>query len=253
MLACPARSLSLPTWRTAGTRLVVAPRPLYGHRASFTLLKLNTREASPPLLSSGAPPWTDSDADLVAMVRRGHVHAAKWLYDRFARDITRVVFRILGGDADHEDLVHEIFMRIWALIAAGKVREPAAVGPWVMSVATHILYKELRRRYVRQRYLFGQQSADPQAVTHIVDDDARDILLAVYRILADMPPGDRLVFGLRYLDHRKLADVAVMCGISMATAKRRLAKAERTFATLIARHGDYSALRALVPPKKRRG
>lgn len=186
------------------------------------------------------------------MVRLGHAHAAQWLYDRFAPEITRVVYRILGGDADHQDLVHEIFMRIWGLIAAGKVREPAAVGSWVLSVATHILYKELRRRYVRQRYLFAHKQ-DPDAVSRVSDAEARDILLAVYRILGDMRPADRLVFGLRHLDQRKLADVATMCGISMATAKRRLIKAERSFATLIAHHGDYAALRALVPPKKRRG
>ncbi|MBC8132866.1 MAG: sigma-70 family RNA polymerase sigma factor [Deltaproteobacteria bacterium] len=203
-------------------------------------------------LPAGAPPWTGSDTELVAMVCSGHVHAAKWLHDRFARPITRVVFRILGGDADHEDLVHEIFMRIWSLIAAGKVREPAALGGWVLSVATHILYKELRRRYVRQRFLRRSESA-PKAVAAIQDDEARDILLAVYRILADMPPAERLVFGLRYLDQRKLADLAPMCGISVATAKRRLGKAERTFTNLIQRHGDYAALRTLVPPKKRRG
>lgn len=200
-----------------------------------------------------APPlWTGSDAALVALVRRGDGDAAKLLHDRFARQINRIVYRILGGDADHEDLVHEIFMRIWSSIAAGRVREPDALGSWVMSVATNILYKELRRRYVRQRFL-RREEATPRAVADIRDEEARDVLMAVYKILADMTPGERLVFGLRYLDQRKLGELAPMCGISVATAKRRLLKAEKSFAALIPRHGDYASLHGLVPPKKRRG
>ncbi|MES1207096.1 MAG: sigma-70 family RNA polymerase sigma factor [Pseudomonadota bacterium] len=185
------------------------------------------------------------DATLVQMVQAGHVHAAKWLHDRFAADINRVVYRILGGDADHEDMVHEIFMTVWASIAAGKVSEPAAVRSWVFSVATNMLYKELRRRYVRRRFLRRHHSA-PEGVSGIRDEAARELLLAVHRVLAEMQPAHGLIFGLRYLDRRPLADLASLCGCSTATAKRRLKKAERAFIQLARRHGSHPALMSLV-------
>jgi RNA polymerase sigma-70 factor (ECF subfamily) len=210
--------------------------------------KASTRLSSSQLLPSTAPAWSGTDSELVALVRQGHVHASKWLHDRFSREITRVVFRILGGDADDEDLVHEIFMRIWALIADGKVHEPESLRPWVISVATHMLYKELRRRYVRRRFLLQRESA-PAAVANIQDEEARDLLLAVYQILAEMPPIERLIFGLRYIDQRSLVDLAPMCSVSLATAKRKLAKAEETFRRLAERFGDYPALLDLIPEK----
>lgn len=203
-------------------------------------------------ISAGVPAFTASDAALVQLVKSRHVHAARWLHDRFARDITRIVFRILGGDADQEDMVHEIFMKIWALIGAGKVREPEALGSWVFSVATNILYKELRRRYVRRRFLRHHEQT-PEGVHRMQDEEARDLLLAVHRILAEMPPAERLVFGLRYLDRRTVAELATLCGYSLGTAKRRLRKAEHTFTNLARRHGDYPALRSLVSDQKGRG
>jgi RNA polymerase sigma-70 factor (ECF subfamily) len=215
------------------------------------LSNASTRQSSSQLLPSPAPSWSGSDTELVELVRSGHVHASKWLHDRFAREITRVVFRILGGDADCEDLVHEIFMRIWTLIAKGKVREPESLHSWVVSVATNILYKELRRRYVRRRFLL-QPEATPDAVTYIQDGEARDILMVVYRILAEMAPAERLIFGLRYIDQRSLVDLAPMCGVSLATAKRRLAKAEVTFLRLVKRFGNYPALLALVPNRDKK-
>jgi RNA polymerase sigma-70 factor (ECF subfamily) len=49
-------------------------------------------------------------------------------------------------------------------------------------------------------------------------------------VLDNMPDAERVVFALRYVDGMELSPIAVACEISLATVKRRLARAEQRFA-----------------------
>ena len=59
--------------------------------------------------------------------------------------------------------------------------------------------------------------------------DARRALREVYSVLDQMPLDERMAFVLRYIHGMTLADAAEACETSLATLKRRLARAERRF------------------------
>lgn len=54
-------------------------------------------------------------------------------------------------------------------------------------------------------------------------------LRRVYALLARLDPDDCVAFVLRRIDRRELGEVAELCGVSLATIKRRIARAERAF------------------------
>lgn len=176
-----------------------------------------------------------TDVELVEWVISGRDGAAARLYDRFSGLINHVVLRVLGGDTEHDDLVHEAFLKVWAAVAAGRVQKPESLPSFVASVTTNVVYKELRKRYVRRR-VFRREEPDPELCGHLPDMDAREGIKIVYAIAAELAPKDRLLFTLRHLGQYKLAQVAELSGCSLATVKRRLAKAEAFF---VARARDY--------------
>jgi RNA polymerase sigma-70 factor, ECF subfamily len=175
-------------------------------------------------------PGRGSDAELLDLVLSGAVDAPARLHERFARDLNRVVWKLLGADHEHDDLVHDVFLKVWTLMARGKVRQPERVANWVVAVAVNTVHKELRRRRVRRRFLGATPRTEP--VTTTDHAEARNLLGAVYAILDQIVPDDRLAFSLRYLDQRHLTEVAELCHCSLATAKRRIARAERRFSAL---------------------
>jgi RNA polymerase sigma-70 factor (ECF subfamily) len=61
--------------------------------------------------------------------------------------------------------------------------------------------------------------------------DVREVLARLLAILDKLTPHSARVFELRYIEEKELAEVARTLGISLATAKRHLARASaRVFA-----------------------
>jgi RNA polymerase sigma-70 factor (ECF subfamily) len=202
---------------------------------------VNPAARSPTLAKVQVLPNQSSDAELLDLVLSGHASAAARLHERFSPDINRVVWKLLGADSDHNDVVHDIFIKIWTLMAEGRVKRPDRLSSWVVAVAVHTVRKELRRRHVRRR-LLGIH-AEPTPLVAPDNLEARDLLRNVYDILGRLPPDERVAFSLRYLDQRRLAEVAELCGCSLATVKRRINRAERRFAQLAR---PYPAITALL-------
>jgi RNA polymerase sigma-70 factor (ECF subfamily) len=54
---------------------------------------------------------------------------------------------------------------------------------------------------------------------------------AVYRVLGNLDADQRIAFALRFVAGMELTEVAASCGVSLATIKRRLSRAQSTFAS----------------------
>lgn len=186
-----------------------------------------------------------SDRELVQAVMARDADAASRLYERFGGLINHVVLRVLGGDADHDDLVHDVFLKVWSAVEAGRVQKVESLHAYVASVATNVVYKELRKRYVRRRFL-GRNEPEPELAAGLTDHDARELLALTYRLASELGPKDRLLFTLRHLGQYKLAQVAELSGCSLATVKRRLAKAEAQFVERAKAYPEYPRLPELL-------
>ena len=168
------------------------------------------------------------DQALLDGLQRGEPGATIALFDRYAPLVERVLARIVGTDPDLPDLVHEVFAGM--LAGAAKVRKAAALKDWVTSVAifrarTHIRQRMRRRLWER---LFAPEKL-PDVPAPPRDDSASEALRVTYELLGRLPVDERIAYALRTFADMKLTDVADACGISLATAKRRLARAEQRF------------------------
>ncbi len=165
-------------------------------------------------------PVVDDDAVLVSRILRGDTQAFRDLYARHGRYVAGVVFRLMGDDADLEDIVQDTFVR--AAERLGSLRNPAQVRPWLVTIAVRLAQSRMTRR--RRRSWLRQQitRAAPQS------SDPRDRAPAdeLYSALDQVPDKLRVPWILARVEGQKLEEVATACGISLATVKRRIADAQ---------------------------
>jgi len=189
-----------------------------------------------------------SDQALLELVRDDPGRGAPHFYDRFQKGVNRLVWRLLGADAEHDDLVQQVFLIAFQRIA--HVREPEKLPAWVHSVAVNVVRDELRKRRVRKLFLKDRTPAEMYpSLVH--DVEVRDFLLRAKRVLDTMPASQRIVFLLHVLEGKDLPEVSELCRHSLATAKRRLARANRRFAAVLAHDPDLQRLLARASDKQR--
>jgi len=172
-------------------------------------------------------PVPDSDAGLVAALRNGRQSAKAALFDRYGRHVRRVLTRVLGPDPDIPDLLQDVFVS--ALESIDRLQDPNSLRPWLSRIAVFTARGRIRRR-VRWRFIRHDPFDELAEVeAHLASAEVSEALRATYNALNQLPPDERIAFALRFIDGMELTEVAEASGVSLATIKRRLTKAQRRF------------------------
>ena len=166
-------------------------------------------------------PVPEPDEVLVARAAHGDDKAFTQLYRRHARYIAGVVFRLLGDPTELDDVVQETFLACRQGLAA--LNEPDKLRPWLVTIAVRRVQRRLSAR-ARRRWLgvelglFSPRLSDPELSRQVSD---------LYRSLDGLSPNLRMPWVLARIEGASLEEVAAWCEVSLATTKRRLARADR--------------------------
>ncbi|MDP9001734.1 MAG: RNA polymerase sigma factor [Myxococcota bacterium] len=184
-----------------------------------------------PPSPSGSPPHIDSqtpDEELARTACEGDPRAAIAIWRRYGVQVRSKLLRWIGAH-DLDDHVQEVFSRLFVQLP--RLRQRSALRSFLIGITLRVACTELRRRR-RGRLHLTATGELPELVGHRGDDGAaRQALTRFEAILDKLAPRTRRVFVLRYVEKMELVDVATAMDISLATAKRHLARASmRVFA-----------------------
>jgi RNA polymerase sigma-70 factor (ECF subfamily) len=168
--------------------------------------------------------WDDvrTDADeraWVARIRAGEIDAFEALYRAYWQRLYAFAFRYMHTKEDAEEIAQEIFFRIWRgrahWVPAGPVRN------YLYLAVRNAARDRLARTAVARRWRLTQVETPPEVQP---DLDAADLVAAVERALAELPPKRSAVCKLRLVDGLSYAQIAQRLGISDKTVETQLAR-----------------------------
>ncbi|MGB0678508.1 MAG: RNA polymerase sigma factor [Polyangiales bacterium] len=152
-------------------------------------------------------------------------------YRTHAAYIAGVGRRLLGNRHDADELVQDVFLQ-----AAGRlhtVRDRAALRAWLITIAVRLASRRLRRQRLLRWVSTAQTEFEQELSTTALDPEQHSQLLQIYRFLDTLPVSERLAWSLRHIEGHALEEVAALCRVSLATAKRRIrAAADKLEASL---------------------
>ena len=168
------------------------------------------------------------DAALVAAARAGHGWAEQRLYERHVQTVARTVALVLGRMPDAEDVVQDTFLE--ALSSLHALGDPAAFRPWVLRIAVHKCHRRFRRRKLL-RALGLDRGADDVTLAALAargaSPEQHAELAQLDAVLHALPERERTAWVLRHVHGHELTEVARLTGVSLATTKRVLDRAQR--------------------------
>jgi RNA polymerase sigma-70 factor (ECF subfamily) len=165
-----------------------------------------------------------SDAELVELARARDPRAATLVWDRYAHLIRGVLHRSLGPRHEVEDLMQDVFMGFFRNV--GSLRDPSSLRPFLVGIALRTARTCLRKQRVRRWLRLSDDGALPDVAWAGEDPRARDAVTRLYIVLDELPDRERLAFVLRHAEGHELTETAALLGVSLATVKRMLQRAE---------------------------
>ncbi len=176
-----------------------------------------------------------SDSQLILRIQAGNTEAFETLFTRYRQVITTHIARIVRDGTVAQDLVQEVFLRVWT--RADQWDGRGKVKSWVYRIATNLTLNHLRSEKRRPQQSFETLTYDPgdgeglSAPGWMVDTSALtpEALLEdaeqqrrLWHLINELPIDKREVFKMVYDDEMDLQSVATMLGIPEGTVKSRL-------------------------------
>lgn len=165
------------------------------------------------------------DITIVQRVRHGDTATFEAVFHYYAPKLASFVYRYLRSREESEDVVQEVFLRIWRNHHDWTVR--GTVNDYLYLAARNQARDRLSHHLVVRRHADAVARADTNAVApevmQWIEDHER--LANLMRLLAAFPERRRTVCLLRWRDGLSYAEIGQRMGVSTKTVENQLARA----------------------------
>jgi RNA polymerase sigma-70 factor, ECF subfamily len=174
-----------------------------------------------------------SDRALISAVAEGDQVALGALYDRYHRDVYRMVAHLIRGDSLVDDFVQSTFLEAYR--SARRFRGDSAVKTWLFGIAANLVRVHRRSEQRRERATVALATVPPATTPTpgeaITLEQQRRWLAAAIETLT---PALREVYVLCVIEEMPGKEAAAALGIREASLWRRLSDARTALRAAIA-------------------
>ena len=188
---------------------------------------------SPARIREVKPRMSDEDK-LIERAAADDTAAFRELYNRHRADVARLVYRMLGGRGDLEDVIQEVFVQVHKSLR--DFRGQSKLSTWLHRVTVNVVL--MHRRAARSRPVFADEPLG-EGLVHgaevAPDEDAerRERVRAFARLLDRLADKKRIVFVLHELEGISPTEIAKIVGAPVLTVRTRLFYARREIEAML--------------------
>lgn len=165
-----------------------------------------------------------SDEDLMVAIAKGDEPAFRILMRRYLPRALGLARRIMGNDADAEEVVQEALLRLW--INAPRWRPAAAFRTWFYRVVVNLCLNR-KRRAPFAALEDVDEPIDPGSDASM-ELEAREAEAMLAAAIADLPERQRAAIVLTYHEGLPNAETAAVLGTSVSGVETLLVRARRS-------------------------
>ncbi len=164
-----------------------------------------------------------ADARLLDAASRGDQNAFSQLVKRHYPVVYRVVWRMMSGHVDAQDVTQEAFLRLWN--NPGQLREAHALRGWLIRVATNLVNDRFRAKPM----VMLDDANEPQDSRAIAPQQLEKARVSqrMDRAIACLPDRQRLALTLVHFEQFSNIKAAEVMELSVGALESLLSRARR--------------------------
>lgn len=170
------------------------------------------------------------DVRLMRLVANGDTTAFEQLIERHQALVAGTVARMLGSNADVEDIAQQVFIRIWK--SAGRYVARAKFTTWLLKITRNLVFNEMRRA---KRHPHLPVQIEPEAEEIPLKDETtaspdasllqNELQQAIEKAIGLLPDTQRMALVLRRYEELSYEEIADVLELSVPAVKSLLFRA----------------------------
>ena len=167
-------------------------------------MSLARRMLEPSMQSAESP---EPEIGWMARVREGDMEAFRLLVEMHQARVIGTISKMLGSDAESEDLAQQVFIRVWK--SAPRYQPTAKFTTWLFRITRNLVFNELRRK----RH-FADQPEDLVEPVERPEKEPDRVLLegelqrAIQEAINQLPESQRMAIILRRYEEMPYEEIS---------------------------------------------
>ena len=145
--------------------------------------------------------------------------AFRELVDQYTGTVFRRAFRLVGSAEDAEEVVQDVFLRVFRSIKRFRPEQP--LEHWLLTITTNSARNLLRTRFREARRRAGYGDFLRASVSGPGPTDSRRSAV-LERAMGALDPTTRLAIALRFLEEQTYHEISAQLGLGESAVKMRV-------------------------------
>lgn len=161
---------------------------------------------------------TYTEAELLRGLQAHEEQAFSYLYDHYSKALFAVVLPILAQQDVAEDVLQEVFIKIWQNISAYNENK-GRLYTWMLNIARNHAIDRIRSKDFNNRL---KTTALPLNVNNNEDGSSRVADVGLKKTLSNLPGESRVLLELAYFQGYTHEEIAKLLNLPLGTIKTRI-------------------------------
>ena len=161
----------------------------------------------------------------VDRVLAGDLAAFQQIVDRTSQKLVRLGTRIMGNQADAEDVVQEAYVKAYRALTSGDFDRRSSTATWLYRI---VVNGAIDQKRARKRRAEGSDELVEPGWDGAAFAETRLALAELDEWLASLPADQRAALVLQTMEGLNNAEIASVMGVSEGAVEQRLVRARAT-------------------------
>ena len=163
--------------------------------------------------------------ELLTRLKNGDILAFDQVYELYSHKLFSFVFKILKNEAEVDDIVQEVFVKIWE--SRDKLEDFKLLNSYIFTIAYNNSIDLIRKRINNNKYLEHlKNSASINFAPSIISQiEFTELKNQVEKLIANLPDRQKQVYLLHREEGLTYPEIAEQLGISKNTVENHMVKA----------------------------